>query len=87
MLRAGISGSFSLTIAPPYNNGYELATKPAPDLYVAALSWFDMKPSDYWIAFEDSDSGVEAAKASSSQVIVHKVTYAEMQERLRKCEF
>jgi putative hydrolase of the HAD superfamily len=60
------------------------ATKPDPALYFRAADELGRQPGDHWLAFEDSDQGVAAAKAAGVTEVI-KTDYQTIQERLRVC--
>lgn len=60
------------------------ATKPDPALYFRAAEELGRQPGDHWLAFEDSDQGVAAAKAAGVTEVI-KTDYQTIQERLRVC--
>ena len=60
-------------------NDLGLKPKPAPDMYLRAMSYYNTLPSNTMI-FEDSDVGLEAAYAS--RAVVQKVTFSEFNKDL-----
>ena len=42
-------------------------SKPDPEIYIKAMKFFDLNPSECLI-FEDSDHGIKAAKASGANL-------------------
>lgn len=82
---AGIAGMIPLFAATG-----DIATKPDPALYHKAgveLGYFAGPPGTRtWLALEDSDQGIAAAKAAGVSHPV-KTNFSEVQERLRSCAF
>ena len=60
------------------------ATKPDPALYFRAAEELGYQRGDHWLAFEDSDQGVAAARAAGVTEVI-KTNYQTVQERLRLC--
>lgn len=60
-------------------DGHQVANaKPAPDIYLKVAELLDVPPQNC-LVFEDSFSGVEAARAAGMRVIGIKTTYSEFE--------
>jgi HAD superfamily hydrolase (TIGR01509 family) len=62
--RCGIDSFFEIVIG----NDEGLASKPSPDIYLAAFKKMNILPREA-VVVEDAPHGVEAAKASGAKVI------------------
>jgi beta-phosphoglucomutase len=72
---AGIADCFSVIV-----NGYEVARpKPAPDVYLRAAELLGVTPQNC-IVFEDSPTGVQAARAGGMHVVGLTTTMSELKD-------
>lgn len=68
--RAGLRGYFRVVI-----DGHQVSRpKPDPEIYLRAAEWLEIAPENA-IVFEDSHSGVEAARSAGMRVIGIRTTY------------
>ena len=67
--RAGIFDLFDVIVSGREAAALSLAGKPAPDTYLKAMEFLDTKP-DRSVVFEDSVTGVQAAKTAEAGLIV-----------------
>ncbi len=78
---AGIAG-----MMPLFSATGAIATKPDPALYHRAGEALGYEAGMTWLALEDSDQGIAAARAAGVSCPV-KTTFHQVKERLRLCAF
>jgi beta-phosphoglucomutase family hydrolase len=72
--RAGLRQYFRVVV-----DGHQVSRpKPDPEIYFRAARWLNLAPENA-IVFEDSPSGVEAARAAGMRVIGLRTTYVSLQ--------
>jgi beta-phosphoglucomutase len=72
LTEAGLARLFEVIV-----DGHQVAhPKPAPDIYLKVAATLGIEPSDC-VVFEDSFSGIEAARAAGMRVIAVRTTHRE----------